>query len=258
MCQSRISTRASTWRAGIAVIAMLAAFSCTPHAIRSRAANAVDPSDLGAFVDSFMATEMARDRIPGAAFVFVQAGRVVLQRGYGLADVAGHRPVVADSTIWRIGSISKVITATAVMQLVDRGVIDLDAPADRYVRRVSIPHTYQDAVTVRQLLNHTAGFDEIRPGTQALSRDDVLPLDQFLAGRLVRIRPPGQIIAYSTYGMTLAVTVIRERSTGWLFLRRSPRVLAGRLVDRLCATLLLGSSLGDRPSALESTARVGR
>jgi CubicO group peptidase (beta-lactamase class C family) len=170
----------------------------------------VDPAALAALVDSVMAAEMARDRIPGAAFVFVQGGRVVLQRGYGMADVARHRPVVPDSTIWRIGSISKVFTATAVMQLVDRGRIDLDAPVDRFVRRVSIPHTYPDAVTVRQLLNHTAGFDEIRPGTQAATRDGVLPLDRFLEARLVRIRPPGQTIAYSTYGITLAGEMIEE------------------------------------------------
>src|SRR5688500_7466121 len=122
-------------RTCIAALA-LALFSA-PHTIRAQAASAVDSAALRAFVDSLMATEMARERIPGAAFVFVQNGRVVLQRGYGLANVAAQRRVVADSTIWRIGSISKVFTATAAMQLVDRGLIDLDAPVDRYLQRVS-------------------------------------------------------------------------------------------------------------------------
>jgi CubicO group peptidase (beta-lactamase class C family) len=194
------------------MIVALAALACTPHAVRSQAAHAVDPGELRALVDSLMAAEMTAGRIPGAAFVFVQSGRVLLQRGYGLANVAARRPVSADSTIWRIGSISKVFTATAAMQLVDRGLIELDAPADRYVRRVSIPQTYPDAVTVRHLLTHTAGFDEIRPGTQAASRDGVLPLDRFLATRLARIRPPGQTTAYSTYGITLAGELIEEVS----------------------------------------------
>jgi CubicO group peptidase (beta-lactamase class C family) len=170
----------------------------------------LNPSELGTFVDSVLAAEMSRDRIPGAAFVLVEDGREVLKRGYGLADVARNRPVIPDSTIWRIGSISKVFTATAVMKLVDHGKIDLDAPVDRYVRRVSIPKTHAKPVTVRQLLDHTAGFDEIRPGTQAETEEGVLPLDRFLEGRLVRIRPPGRTIAYSTYGITLAGELIEE------------------------------------------------
>ena len=172
----------------------------------------IDSSGLATFVDSVMASEMTRDRIPGAAFVFVQDGRVRLLRGYGLADVARQRRVAPESTIWRVGSISKVFTATAVMQLVDRGQVDLDVPVERYLRRVTIPRTFPEPVTTRQLLDHTAGFDEIRPGTQAASADAVLPLPGFLENRLVRIRPPGRTIAYSTYGITLAGELIEEVS----------------------------------------------
>ncbi len=178
--------------------------------VESQSNDTVDAAELSGFVDSLISAEMARERIPGAGFVFVEDGRVLLQRGYGLADVAHDRRVDPSSTIWRVGSISKVFTATAVMQLVDRGLVDLDAPVDRYVRRVSIPRTYEDPVTVRQLLDHTAGFDEIRPGTQAPTRDDILPLDRFLQTKLVRVRPPGETIAYSTYGMTLAGELVEE------------------------------------------------
>ena len=178
----------------------------------AQTSGAVNSSALATFVDSLMASEMARDRIPGAAFVFVQDGRVLLQRGYGLADVARQRRVVPESTIWRVGSISKVFTATAVMQLVDRGKVELDVPVDRYLRRVTIPTTYPEPVTSRHLLDHTAGFDEIRPGTQAASADAVLPLPRFLENRLARIRPPGRTIAYSTYGITLAGELIEEVS----------------------------------------------
>ena len=159
---------------------------------------------------------MERERIPGAGFVFVQNGRVVLARGYGFANIDNQQHVIPDQTIWRVGSISKVFTATAVMQLVDRGKIELDAPVERYVRRVAIPRNYPAPVTVRQLLDHTAGFDEIRPGTQAETHDALLPLDKFLENRLVRVRPPGSTIAYSTYGITLAGEMIQEVS-GELF-----------------------------------------
>jgi CubicO group peptidase (beta-lactamase class C family) len=159
-----------------------------------------------------MTARMASDRIPGAGFVLVQNGRVLLIRGYGFADVAQQRPVIPESTIWRVGSISKVFTATAVMQLVDRGAVKLDAPIETYVRRVAVPRTYPEPVAVRQLLNHTAGFDEVSPGRQAPTRAGLLPLDQFLNGRLVRVRPPGGTTAYSTYGITLAGEMIEEIS----------------------------------------------
>jgi CubicO group peptidase (beta-lactamase class C family) len=98
------------------------------------------------------------------------------------------------------------------MQLVDLGTVKLDAPIETYVRRVAIPRTYPDPVTVRQLLDHTAGFDEIRPGTQSAARDGLLPLAEFLDDRLVRVRPPGRTTAYSTYGITIAGEMIEEVS----------------------------------------------
>lgn len=172
----------------------------------------VDREQLATLVDSVIIAEMAREKLPGAGFVFVQDGQVVWSRGYGLSDVARGKGVSPDSTVWRIGSISKAVTATAVVQLADRGKIDLDAPVDRYVKRVAIPKTYPEPVTVRHLLTHTAGFDEIRPGTQAGTQEGVLPLDRFLDGKLVRVRPPGKTIAYSTYGITLAGLLVEEVS----------------------------------------------
>jgi CubicO group peptidase (beta-lactamase class C family) len=98
------------------------------------------------------------------------------------------------------------------MQLADGGDVELDMPVDRYVHRVRIPATYPEPVTVRHLLTHTAGFDEIRPGTQAAAADGVLPLPDFLHDKLVRVRPSGRIIAYSTYGITLAGEMVEEVS----------------------------------------------
>jgi len=167
---------------------------------------------LGAFVDSLMNAEMKREGIPGAAFVFVRHGRVVTQRGYGWADVSARRAVDPEKTIWRIGSISKTFTATAVMQLVDSGRIHREADVNLYLSKVKVPETYPLPVTVTDLLTHTAGLDEVRPGTQGPSRESVMPLAEFLAPRLVRVRPPGQTISYSTYGITLAGDLVEEVS----------------------------------------------
>lgn len=174
-----------------------------------------DPFDakrLGVFVDSVIHAEMKREGIPGAAFIFVRRGRVVYQRGYGWADVSSRRAVDPEKTIWRIGSISKTFTATAVMQLADRGRIHRQADVNLYLSKVKVPESYPLPVTVTDLLTHTGGFDEIRPGTQGPSRESVQPLPEFLASRLVRVRPPGQTISYSTYGITLAGDLVEEVS----------------------------------------------
>jgi CubicO group peptidase (beta-lactamase class C family) len=170
------------------------------------------PRDLGPFVDAFMEKAMREEKIPGAVFVFVHEGKVVYAKGYGLADVERHVPVTPDRTIWRIGSITKAVTATAVMQLVERGQVDLDRDVNHYLHKVQVPATYPRPITVRDLLDHTSGLDEIRPGTQAASASELLPLAEFLRPRLVRVRPPGEIISYSTYGMTLAGLLIEEVS----------------------------------------------
>ena len=164
--------------------------------------------ELAAFVDSFIESKMKEQQIPGAAFVFVRDGKVLYARGYGLADVEHNVAVTPEKTIWRVGSITKAVTATAVMQLVERHGLDLDREVSAYVRSVPVP----GAITTRQLLNHTSGLDEIRPGTQAASREELLPLADFLRPRLAIARPPGGIISYSTYGITLAGLLIEEVS----------------------------------------------
>lgn len=171
----------------------------------------ITSSTVAETVDPVIEQVLSREKGPGASFVLVQDSKVVYARDYGLAEVAGGRKV-SPETIWRIGSISKVFTATAVMQLVDRKLVDLDAPITRYIKRVAIPAGFDEPVTVRQLLDHTAGFDELRPGTQAETEAGVLPLSRFLEGRLVRIRPPGRTTVYSTYGITLAGELVEEVS----------------------------------------------
>jgi CubicO group peptidase (beta-lactamase class C family) len=169
-----------------------------------------DPKELRAFVDSLIKAQMAKERIPGAAVVFVKDGRVIMMSGYGFANAERFTPVVPESTIFRIGSISKVFTATAVVQLADRGLLDMNADVNKYLKKVHVPDGFGTSVTAEQLLDHTAGFDEIRPGTQAGNAETVMSLAEFLAPRLVRVRAPGRTISYSTYGVTLAGEMIEE------------------------------------------------
>jgi CubicO group peptidase (beta-lactamase class C family) len=135
----------------------------------------------------------------------------VLAKGYGVANVATRQRVSPDSTLWRIGSISKVMTAVGVVQLADRGRIRLSADVNQYLHRLRVPVAYGEPVTPWHLLTHTAGLDEL-PGRSAPSREAVLPLHVFLRERLVRVRRPGRVVAYSSFGPALAGALIEDVS----------------------------------------------
>jgi CubicO group peptidase (beta-lactamase class C family) len=173
----------------------------SPHFVAS---DDIDSTELATFVDPLIETQMEKEHIPGAVFVLVQNGKVLYQRGYGFANIERGRRVDPEKTIWRIGSISKVFTATAIAQLADRGRFALTDDVNRYLTSFKVPATFPEPVTFEHLLTHTAGFDEIRPGTRAETAAGVLPLGDFLRGKLIRLRPPGRVISYSTYGITLA------------------------------------------------------
>lgn len=178
----------------------------------SRAPVTIDSAELARFIDPLITAQMQKEQIPGTVFILVQNGRVLYQRGYGFANLAAKTPVDPEKTIWRIGSISKVFTATAVVQLADRGKYKLSDDVNRYLTKVKVPATFPDPVRIEHLLTHTAGFDEIRPGTRADTQAGLLPLERFLSGKLVRLRPPGRVISYSTYGVTLGGYLVEQVS----------------------------------------------
>jgi CubicO group peptidase (beta-lactamase class C family) len=154
---------------------------------------------------------MEADRIPGAALVVVEDGAVVHAKGYGLADVERKKPVDVDRTLFRIGSITKALTALALTGLAEREGIDLRAPVERYLPAGLIPQDPIDApIQLRHLLSHTAGFDQTGLGRQVDDPAERPSLAEFLAARLVRVRPPGEVAVYDTYGMTLAGHLIER------------------------------------------------
>lgn len=170
-----------------------------------------DLAGLDRLVDSVMRSGMAAEKIPGAAVLVLDRGRIVLERGYGVADVASQRAVDPRTTLWPFASITKVFTATAVVQLAARGRIDLATDANRYLRSLHIPDKNWRPITVANLLTHTDALDEL-PGRQVPSRDKVLPLEQFLRDRLVPFAPPGIMTRYGTYGVALAGVLIQDVS----------------------------------------------
>lgn len=194
--------------ARVRILPLLAACGISLSLTRPAAAQLLEPfptpERLEASLDSVVRDEMETSHIPGAVVVVVKDGRVYWAKGYGLADVEARRPVDPARTIFRVGSISKVFTSTALVQLADRGRLRLDDDVNRHLPDWKVPEPYGRPVTAANLLTHTAGFDEINLGRKAPSAGEVLPLGTFLRDRLVPRFAPGERSSYSTYGISLA------------------------------------------------------
>lgn len=174
----------------------------------------IDRVDLEAFLDDFFVREMDELHIPGAVFVMVKDGEIFLAKGYGYANVEKGIPVDPERTLFRVGSISKLFTSTAVMQLAERGLLELDEDVNKYVDAPRMDASLGGPVTLSHLLTHTGGFDERVMGTFAKDRSSVVPVARYLAEEMPRqVRAPGEFFQYSNHGMTLAGYVV-ERVSG--------------------------------------------
>jgi CubicO group peptidase (beta-lactamase class C family) len=154
---------------------------------------------------------MARRRIPGAVFVVVSGGAVMLARGYGAAQLEPWRSVDPGRTVFRMASVTKVITATAALQLVERGRLELTQDVNAYLTSFHVQPFGKTPVTLHHLLTHTAGFDERLIGIAARRAADIQPLRAYLADSMPpRFAEAGQVTSYSNHGITLAGLLVEE------------------------------------------------
>jgi CubicO group peptidase (beta-lactamase class C family) len=170
-----------------------------------RGGNVANAADLEAFFDGAVAVQRESKHIAGATVAVVVGDKVVFTKGYGYADLEARRPVDPDKTPFRIGSISKLFTWTAVMQLVEEGKLDLDADVNSYLRDVKIPASFDQPVTLKNLLTHTPGFDDVVLGLFARNAEGMRPLADVLREQMpTRVRPPGVLSSYSNHGTAIA------------------------------------------------------
>ena len=176
----------------------------------------LDPADLEAWLDGFLPYALARGQIAGAVVVVVRGDEVVLQKGYGYSDVAAREPVDPEATLFRPGSVSKLLTWTAVMQQVEAGRLDLDADVNRYLD-FEIPPFRGEPVTLRDIMTHTAGFEESIRYLITDDPDAVMSLGELMPLALPeRVFAPGSTPAYSNYATALAGHIV-ERVSGMTF-----------------------------------------
>jgi CubicO group peptidase (beta-lactamase class C family) len=173
-------------------------------------------TNLEQAIDPLVRDWIGDRKAAGAVVVVATRDRVFLAKGYGRASANPKGPLTADATLIRPGSISKLFTAIAVMQLVDQGKLDLDRDVNDYLDFPVPTPEGGVPVTLRRLLRHRAGFEE--HVKNLFSRDPVpTALGLWLRRALPqRIFPNGDVTAYSNYGFALAGYVV-ERASGESF-----------------------------------------
>ncbi|KAB3529192.1 serine hydrolase [Alkaliphilus serpentinus] len=176
------------------------------------------------FIDNIMTSKIEEYNIPNATVSLVMDGEVLFKKGYGLQDIEKKLPVDADTTLFRIGSTSKLFTWTAVMQLVEVGKLDLDEDINTYLDfeipyklEGALENTTAEAITLSYLMTHTAGFEDYVNNLFRLHPQELIPFDEYIKEHLpARIFPPGEVMAYSNYGTALAGYIV-ERISGMPF-----------------------------------------
>jgi CubicO group peptidase (beta-lactamase class C family) len=167
-------------------------------------------ADVEAWLDGFVPYALQTADIAGAVVVVVKDGQVLVQKGFGYSDVAARKPVDPNLTLFRPGSISKLFTWTAVMQLVEQGKLDLDTDVNTYLD-FKLPEADGGPVTLRHTMTHTAGFEEQLKELMGVEGEINPTLGEHLRDWVPnRIFAAGTTPAYSNYATALAGYIVER------------------------------------------------
>jgi len=172
----------------------------------------LERADLEAFFDGIIPLQMERSDIAGASVLVMKDGKDLLRKGYGFSDVAKKKAVDPETTMFRLASISKLFTWISVMQLAEQGKVEIDADVNKYLD-FQIAPAFGKPITLRNLMTHTGGFEEEIRDILVTDPKIAMPLREFLIeNQPRRIFPPGEVPAYSNYGVGLAGYVVQRAS----------------------------------------------
>ncbi len=180
--------------------------------VNSLSTNAMPREDIAETIDELMEEKLTEANIPNAAVSIVYDGEIIFEKGYGFADIESEIPVDPETSLFRIGSISKLMTWTAVMQLVEEGKLDLDTDVNKYID-FNIPLDGSTPITLRHLITHTPGFEDYATEIFTLEEKSLPPLHEYVRESLPeRIFPAGEVLVYSNYGTALAGYIVEQVS----------------------------------------------
>ena len=171
-----------------------------------------DRAELEAFLDEELGREMEKYHIAGAAVSVVKDGKLFFAKGYGDADIENDIPIDPEQTVFHVGSVGKLFTWTAVMQLAEQGKLDLDADINTYLD-FRIPDTYPQPITLKHLMTHTSGFEERWLDSVVSDPSEMVPAREWLVSYMPsRVHPPGEVAGYSNYNAMLAGYIVARVS----------------------------------------------
>jgi len=165
-----------------------------------------------AWADKVLGEAFEQKKFSGAIVTVVQDGKIVMNKGYGYADYRDKTPVLPDATGFRIGSVTKTFTATAIAQLKERGLIkSLDDPANLYLKRYQLPQNNGHDITLWDLLNHRAGFEE-KAARQGTFEDLTKPISsEYLKNMMPKlVRDSDTWTVYDDLGVALTGIIIED------------------------------------------------
>lgn len=195
---------------GILLLALLSTNAMAQSRYESRIS---DSALIESFFDGLIGDHLKSKHIAGAVVAVVHKGKVILKKGYGYSDYNSKLKVNPDSTLFRIGSISKTFVWTAVMQLVSQGKLNLDEDVNNYLKEFKISEGFGGPVTLRHLMTHTPGFEDRLMGLFFRDSLSMKPVQDVLKERLPeRVRPAGTEISYSNFGTGIAAHIVEEVS----------------------------------------------
>ncbi|MCA1626317.1 MAG: beta-lactamase family protein [Acidobacteria bacterium] len=179
-------------------------FLCSSRTAFAQAPKIDNVNEFETWLDNFVTQNFPNTQSSQLAFVFVKGNQIFFQKGYGFEDAEKKIPISPEQTVFRAASVSKLVTATAVMKLVEQGKINLDADINAYLKDFPINQNFQKPITVADLLTHTSGLEERMFGNVA--QGGVSPsLKEVFSRKVPRgVRPAGEEIVYSNLGMALA------------------------------------------------------
>lgn len=169
------------------------------------------PADLEAFMDGVVRGQLDAHQIPGATLSITYGDEIVLLKGYGFADVESQTPVDPSKHLFRVASISKPFAWMSLLQLAERGLIDLEADVNTYLD-FEIPDTFPgQPIKVKHLITHTTGFEAVNFGGTAKTKDAQVPFDEAMKALIpARVSPPGIRTNYSNYGAALGGYIVQR------------------------------------------------
>lgn len=174
----------------------------------------IDPNEVAAFADRFFAQPEIAKSLTGAIAVIVKDNQIMLNKGYGYADVKTKKPIDPKTTLFRMASITKSVTSTAVMQLAEQGKLDIHKDITAYMPDIKIKNETGVPVTVANLMSHTTGFDFTDSTANVVpQKDGTIPLNDYIRANAPSvIRTPGEAYRYDNIAFTMQGYIVQNVS----------------------------------------------